>query len=198
MEPLRFAVVHPHSGHNYELRYWLSACGIEPDSEVEIVIVPPPLMAEALAAGRIDGYCVGEPWNTAAVAKRAGHIVTVKAAIWKSSPEKVLGAAAHWADINPEALAALLRSLYRAAEWCGSRTNHQELARLLASTGYVDCPAEWFHAALDGSIGVGGGNTVAVADFFCPMPRAQPSRRKAMRSGSIPRWCAGTKLRPAA
>ena len=168
MEPLRFAVVHPHSGHNYELRYWLSACGIEPDREVEIVIVPPPLMAEALAAGRIDGYCVGEPWNTAAVARKAGHIVTVKAAIWKSSPEKVLGVAAQWADTNPEALAALLRSLYRAAEWCGTRANHRELAGLLAGAGYVDCPAEWFHAALDGSIGVGGGDTVAASDFFVP------------------------------
>ena len=168
MEPLRFAVVHPHSGHNYELRYWLSACGIEPDSEVEIVIVPPPLMAEALAAGRIDGYCVGEPWNTAAVARKAGHIVTVKAAIWKSSPEKVLGVAGGWADTNPEALAALLRSLYRAAEWCGTMANHRELARLLAGAGYVDCPTEWFHAALGSSIGVGGDNTVIVPDFFVP------------------------------
>jgi NitT/TauT family transport system ATP-binding protein len=168
LEPLRFAVVHPHSGHNYELRYWLSACGIEPDREVEIVIVPPPLMAEALAADRIDGYCVGEPWNTAAVARKAGHIVTVKAAIWKSSPEKVLGVAAQWADTNPEALAALLRSLYRAAEWCGTRANRGELARLLAGVGYVDCPADWFQAALEGSIGVGGGDTVAVSDFFLP------------------------------
>ena len=171
MEALRFAVVHPHSGHNYELRYWLSACGIAPDSEVEIVIVPPPLMAEALAAGRIDGYCVGEPWNTAAVARKAGHIVTVKAAIWKSSPEKVLGVAARWADANPEALAALLRSLYRAAEWCGTRANHGELAGLLAGAGYVDCAAEWFHAAFAGSIDVGGGDTVAVADFFLPQAK---------------------------
>lgn len=167
MEPLRFAVVHPHSGHTYELRYWLSACGIEPDREIEIVIVPPPLMPEALAAGRIDGYCVGEPWNTAAVVKKAGRIVTVKAAIWKSSPEKVLGVAAHWADTNPEALAALLRSLYRAAEWCGTSTNHQEIARLLAGAGYVDCPVEWFRAALTGSIDIGG-DMVAVADFFLP------------------------------
>ena len=54
------------SGHNYELRYWLAACGIDPARDVEIVIVPPPLMPDALASGAIDGYCVGEPWNTAA------------------------------------------------------------------------------------------------------------------------------------
>ncbi|TKB28894.1 MAG: nitrate transporter, partial [Mesorhizobium sp.] len=70
---------HPHSGHNYELRYWLAACGIDPSREIEIVIVPPPFMADALAAGRIDGYCVGEPWNSAAVVAGTGRIATVKA-----------------------------------------------------------------------------------------------------------------------
>ena len=101
--------MHPHSGHNYELRYWLAACGIDPDRDIEIVIVPPPLMADALGAGTIDGYCVGEPWNTAAVMLGRGHIATVKAAIWRGSPEKVLGAQAQWAEGHPEALSALLR-----------------------------------------------------------------------------------------
>lgn len=171
-EPLRFAVVHPHSGHNYELRYWLAACGVDPDSEIEIVIVPPTLMADALGAGRIDGYCVGEPWNTAAVAKGVGRIVTTKAAIWKSSPEKVLGVAAGWAAKDPEALSALLRALYRAAEWCGKPSNHGELARLLSSSAYVDCPADWLLPALSGSIDAGAGETVEVADFFLPHAKA--------------------------
>ncbi|MCX5496255.1 CmpA/NrtA family ABC transporter substrate-binding protein [Kaistia dalseonensis] len=170
-EPLRFAVVHPHSGHNYELRYWLAASGIDPDRDIEIVILPPPLMADALGAGRIDGYCAGEPWNTAAVDKQVGRIVTAKAMIWKSSPEKVLGVAARWADANPEALAALLRALYRAAEWCGAADNHAELARLLAGPGYVDCPPDWFMPALSGRIPVGDG-VVHVPDFFLPQAKA--------------------------
>src|SRR6185312_15821741 len=121
-EPLlRFAVVHPYSGHNYELRYWLAACGIDPVRNVEIVIVPPPLMIDALASGGIDGYCVGEPWNTAAVLRGDGRIATVKAAIWRSSPEKVLSAGAQWASDNPDALAALLRALCKSAQWCGDR-----------------------------------------------------------------------------
>lgn len=171
-EPLRFGVVHPHSGHNYELRYWLAACGVNPDHDIEIVIVPPPLMADALGAGRIDGYCAGEPWNTAAVAKGVGRIITVKAAIWKSSPEKVLGVAAPWADANPEALAALLRALYRAARWCGDAVNHDEIARLLSSAVYVDCPAEWLRPALDGIIQTGADKAVVVADFFVPHAKA--------------------------
>jgi len=169
---LRFGVVHPHSGHNYELRFWLAACGIDPERDIEIVIVPPSLMADALAAGRIDGYCVGEPWNTAAVAKGAGRIVTVKAAIWKSSPEKVLGVAAAWAERDPEALIGLLRGLYRAAEWCGDASNRDELARLLAGPAYVDCPAEWLAPALSGRIEVAPGHIVPVADFFLPHAKA--------------------------
>ena len=104
---LRFAVVHPYSGHNYELRYWLAACGIDPERDVEIVIVPPPLMADALGSGAIDGYCVGEPWSTAAALQGYGRIATVKAAIWRSSPEKVLNTSANWAADEPEALAAI-------------------------------------------------------------------------------------------
>ena len=72
LNPLQFGVVHPHSGHNFELRYWLAACGIDPERDVEIVIVPPPLMADALSTQGIDGFCVGShgirlPWRQATV-----------------------------------------------------------------------------------------------------------------------------------
>jgi two-component system, oxyanion-binding sensor len=134
--------------------------------------VPPPLMADALGAGRIDGYCAGEPWNTAAVAKGVGRIATVKAAIWKSSPEKVVGVAARWAETEPDALAALLRALYRASTWCGTPGNRGELAQLLADPRYIGCPAEWLHPALEGAIDTGGKDVVAVPDFFVPHAKA--------------------------
>jgi NitT/TauT family transport system ATP-binding protein len=168
----RFAVVHPHSGHNYELRYWLSACGIEPDSDIEIIIVPPPLMADALASGTIDGYCVGEPWNTAAVFAGAGHIATVKAAIWRSSPEKVLAVSEGWAEKNPQALSALLRTVYRSAEWCGRPENREELASMLASPAYVAVPAEWLAPALSGQLRLSMNDGRAMDDFFVPLAKA--------------------------
>lgn len=170
--PLRFAVVHPHSGHNYELRYWLAACGIDPSRDIEIIIVPPPLMVDALASGTIDGYCVGEPWNSAAALLGHGHIATVKAAIWRSSPEKVLAAGAHWAQENPEALSALLRALRNAAQWCADTRNHNDLARILAEKIYVAQPIEWMLPALQGQLPVGGERTVAVSDFFVPFAKA--------------------------
>jgi NitT/TauT family transport system ATP-binding protein len=170
--PLRFAVVHPHSGHNYELRYWLAASGIDPDREIDIVIVPPPLMADALGTGSIDGYCVGEPWNTAAVLAGFGHIASVKAAIWRSSPEKVLGVQERWASANPEALSALLRALYRAALWCGDAANRDELAATMASPAYLGKPAEWTLPALSGHLMLGGGAKQTVEDFFIPLAKA--------------------------
>lgn len=169
---IRFAVVHPFSGHNYELRYWLAACGINLNRDVEIAIVPPPLMVDALATGTIDGYCVGEPWSTAATKSSLGHIVTVKAALWRSSPEKVLGVAANWAEREPEALAALLRALCRAAQWCALPGNHRELAELQSSRAIVDRPAEWMLHGLSGELDIGGGEIRRAEDFFMPFAKA--------------------------
>lgn len=151
-EPLRFGVVHPFSGHAYELRYWLAAAGIDPDQDVEITVLPPPLMPDALSAGRIDGYCVGEPWNTISVQKGQGRIVTFKDAIWPSSPEKVLGTSQSWAENNGETLQALIRALVKAAGWCANWDNAEELARLLADPEYLDCSPETCIPALTGKL----------------------------------------------
>ncbi|WP_292183288.1 CmpA/NrtA family ABC transporter substrate-binding protein [Mesorhizobium sp.] len=172
LDPLRFAVVHPHSGHNYELRYWLAACGIDPERQIEIVIVPPPFMADALAAGRIDGYCVGEPWNSASVAAGTGHIVTVKAQIWRNSPEKVIGVRKAWADENPEALAALLRALHHSARWCQDPANHGELAAVMAQPGFLGLPPAVQMPILTGHLQLGGGAERTIDDFFLPFDKA--------------------------
>jgi NitT/TauT family transport system ATP-binding protein len=170
--PLRFGVVHPYSGHNYELRYWLAASGIDPDRDIEIVVMPPPDMGDALAEGVIDGYCAGEPWNTFGVLRRGGHLATVKAAIWRSSPEKVLGVNAGWGAANPEAMAALLVALYQASLWCARPENHAALATLLAQPAYVGHDVELLLPALDGKLPVGGETVRTIGDFFVPNAKA--------------------------
>lgn len=170
--PLRFAVVHFFSGHNYELRYWLAGCGISPDRDVEMVVVPPPLMADALATGRIDGYCVGEPWNSLSVVRGTGHIATVKAAIWQSSPEKVLGVATRWAESNIAEVEALVRAVARAARWCGNPENHAELAVVMSSPDYLGLEPSLPMPALTGQIDIGGGVIVEVPDFLIPFAQA--------------------------
>src|SRR6266436_4120422 len=97
-EPLTFAMVYPFSCHNYELRYWLAAAGIHPDRDVRLVVIPPPFLVDALRAGQIDGFCVGEPWNSVAVDAGVGAIVAPTTAIWPYSPEKVLGCRLEWAQ----------------------------------------------------------------------------------------------------
>nr|WP_298096323.1 CmpA/NrtA family ABC transporter substrate-binding protein [uncultured Shinella sp.] len=170
--PLRFGVVHSYSGHNYELRYWLAASGIDPDRDIEIVVLPPPDMGDALAENVIDGYCAGEPWNTFGVLRRGGHLATVKAAIWRSSPEKVLGVNARWGMANPEAMAALLVALHQASLWCARPENHTALAVLLALPAYVGRDVELLLPALSGHLPVGGGVVRSIGDFFLPNARA--------------------------
>jgi len=135
--PLTFAMVYPFSCHHYELRYWLAACGIDPDVDVELVVIPPPLMVDALRSGQIDGFCAGEPWNTLTVMRGVGRIVLPTTAIWRLSPEKVLGLRADWAASHPEETAALVRAVFRAAQWCDEPASHAELALLLARPHYV-------------------------------------------------------------
>jgi two-component system, oxyanion-binding sensor len=147
-----FAVVHSYSSHAYELRYWLAACGINPEADVEITIVPPGLMADALAAGAIDGFCVGEPWNSIAMERGAGTVIATKASIWQSSPEKVLALRESWAARNQESLHGLLVALQRSALWAADTKNRAELALLLSQPEYVGASASLIARSLEGQV----------------------------------------------
>jgi len=148
---VQLGVVHPHSAHNFELRYWLAACGIDPENDVELVILPPPLMPDALASGTIDGYCVGEPWNAVAVERGDGVIVTTKSRIWASSPEKVLGMRREWADHHIHDMYRLMQSLAEAAAWVSDLANHSAFANILARPDYLNQPAPMLESALSGA-----------------------------------------------
>jgi NitT/TauT family transport system ATP-binding protein len=165
--PLVLAMVYPFSCHNYELRYWLAASGIDPDVDLRLVVIPPPLLVAALREAQIDGFCVGEPWSSVAVAEGAGEIVTTGGHIWQSSPEKVLGMRRDWAEQNASAVAALIRSITRAAQWCDDPANRGDLARLLSGARYVGVPAELLQTALAGELRLRpGGAATAVRDFM--------------------------------
>ncbi|MGB3338135.1 MAG: CmpA/NrtA family ABC transporter substrate-binding protein [Devosia sp.] len=165
---LRFGVVHQTSSHNYELRYWLAASGIVPDRDVEIVVLPPPLLPDALGTGGIDGYCVGEPWNSIGVATKGAHIATVKALIWQSSPDKVIGMRAEWAKDHPDLVSAVVRAIYHAGVWCADPTNHPEAADIMAAPAYLDASSQIVGRALTGALDVGGEKIRHVPDYFIP------------------------------
>lgn len=134
--------VHPSSMHNLMMRYWLAAGGIDPDKDVDIQMIPPPQMVSNLKAGNIDGYCVGEPWNTWAIREGLGYAIATDSDIWQGHPEKVLGMSEAWANANPKAAKALVKALLKACKYCDDRRNRQEIAELLAKPEYVGAPVE--------------------------------------------------------
>ena len=141
-EPLTFAVVFPTSTHNYELRYWMAAAGIDPDKDVRLVVVPPPQMVGALRDGEIDGYCVGEPWNSMAVREGLGRVLITKYELWNNGPEKVFGVSEEWAAQNPNTLQALLMALLEACRWVDQPQHRQEVAEIISRPVYVNAPEE--------------------------------------------------------
>lgn len=146
--PPTFAVVYPHSLHNYMLRHWLAEGGIAPDVDVRITVAPPPRIPERAAAGDIDGFCVGAPWGGAIEATGAGRMLLHGAQFWPGAPDKVLGVTLAWAEAHPNTLQALLRALIRAAVWADAPDNEAELAALLARPEYVGAPATALGRAL--------------------------------------------------
>lgn len=162
-----FGMTYPFSSHNYEFRYWLAAGGIDPDRDVKLVVVPPPLTSDALAAGAIDGFCVGAPWNMVASERGVGRIVAAKQDIWPSAPEKVIGMRPDWAQSHPETVSRLLVTLDAAARWCDQAENHDALAELLAGERYIAAPVEIIRHVLAGEFSLDAkGNRRVIADYF--------------------------------
>lgn len=163
-EPLTFAMVFPFASHNYELRYWMAAAGIDPDRDVRLVVVPPPQMVGNLEKGSIDGYCVGEPWNAVAVQSGIGRTLITKYEIWNNSPEKVFGVTEEWAEQNPNTHQAVLMALLEASRWIDESDNRAEVAALIAQSRYVNAPEHIVRMSMMGSFQYAG----------TEMPRALP------------------------
>lgn len=125
------AVVFPYSSHNLLLRYWLASGGIDPDRDIETVVLPPSQMVDHLTLGHIDGFCAGAPWNTVASATGAGDCIVTGREIWRNAPNKVLGMTEDWSQSHPDALAAMMRALYRAGIWLDE--NRDQAVDILAN-----------------------------------------------------------------
>ena len=166
-KPLRFGVVHRYSSHNYMLRYWLAGVGIQPDVDVEIVVTSPPFAADALAAGEVDGICVGEPWNSIAVERGVGHIALATAQIWRRGVEKVLAMRAAILDERRAAAEALVRALHAAAAHFVEPGSVEASADILARAEYLDAPRDAILRAITDHIRLApGGEPIHYPDFM--------------------------------
>ncbi|MQY45185.1 ABC transporter substrate-binding protein [Rhizobiales bacterium RZME27] len=162
-----FGMTYPFSSHNYEFRYWLAAGGIDPDHDVRLVVVPPPLTSDALEAGAIDGFCVGAPWNMVASERGVGRIVAAKQDIWPSAPEKVIAMRPEWAQEHADTVSRLIVALDAAARWCDRPENHDALAEALADPRYIAAPVSIIRHVLAGEFSLDNkGNRRVIPDYF--------------------------------
>lgn len=136
------ATVYPYSNHHYLLRYWLQQLKIDTLEDIQLVAVPPSKMLDNLSNGVIDGYCVGEPWNSLALIQQSGGLLTTGHQIWGSHMEKVLGVTQAWAKAYPHTHEALIKAVYSACQWSEDPENHDELLNLLSLPPYLDKAAE--------------------------------------------------------
>ncbi len=178
-KPFKMGMVFPVSTHNYELRYWLAAGGIHPgfysptdtsgtiQAKALLSVTPPPQMPATLEAGTIYGYCVGEPWNQAAVFKGIGVPVITDYEIWKNNPEKVFGITKEFAEKYPNTTLALTKALIRAAKWLdeNDNANRMEAVKILARSEYVGADEEVIANSMTGTFEYEKGDKREVPDF---------------------------------
>ncbi|MBD2571007.1 nitrate ABC transporter ATP-binding protein [Anabaena lutea] len=130
-------IVHPASMQNLLLRYWLAAGGIQPDVDVSLMVIPPQEMVTSLQDRKIDGYCVGEPWNSHAVDQNLGFIIAITSELWQGHPDKILGVREDWAQENPQTHLALVKALLAACEYCDDIRNREEILTLISQPNYL-------------------------------------------------------------
>jgi ABC-type nitrate/sulfonate/bicarbonate transport system substrate-binding protein len=148
--PLTLAHVFPHSTHHYELRWWLATAGIHPDRDLNLVVVPPPMMLDQLRSGRIDGFYAGSPVPELAHREGAGQLLFGKHELWNGGPDKVLGVTAAWAAAHPHTLQAMLRAVISAAVWLDEPKNHPQAADWMIASGTLDADRALLVRALSG------------------------------------------------
>jgi ABC-type nitrate/sulfonate/bicarbonate transport system substrate-binding protein len=151
-EPLTFGMTFPFSTHNYQLRFWMAAGGVDPDEDIRLVVLPPPYMVESLANGHVDAFCVGAPWNSVAVDLGVGHILHFVSDILVRAAEKVLATRQEWSEKNPDTLAALIRAHQCAAEFIEHPQNRAEAAAILAQPERIGVDADVIQRTLDGRL----------------------------------------------
>lgn len=155
--PMTFAMTFPPGTHAMWLRYYLGAGGIHPDRDISLLTIPPPQMVANMKIGKMDGFCVGEPWNARAVADGIGFTAITSQKIWPDHPEKVCAFTAEFAEKNPKTVKAVLKGLHEASVWLDTPANRAEQCEIVSRPAYINCPKEIIFGRLGGSYDMGDG-----------------------------------------
>ena len=164
--PMTFAMTFPPGTHAMWMRYYLAAGGINPDSDVSLVTIPPAQMIANMQVGKMDGFCVGEPWNARAIADEIGFTSITTQEIWKDHPEKVCAFTAEFADKNPKTVKAVLKGLHDASVWLDDLGNRPEQCKIVSAANYINCPEDIILGRMLGKYDYGDGRTTQDPNYM--------------------------------
>ena len=165
-EPLSFAMTFPPGTHALWMRYYLAAGGIHPDKDISLITIPPPQMVANMRIGKMDGFCVGEPWNARAIADKVGFTSVTTQEIWRDHPEKVCAFTAEFAQRNPKTVKAVLKALHEASVWLDDMANRPEQCAIVSKPTYINCDQQIILGRLQGKLDYGDSR---VKTDECPM-----------------------------
>jgi nitrate/nitrite transport system substrate-binding protein len=157
---IKAAMTFPGGTHDLWIRYWMAAAGIDPDRDIETIVVPPPQMVANMKVGTMDCFCVGEPWNDQLVHQGIGYTALTTGELWANHPEKAFGMRAAWVDKNPRAAKALLMAVLEAQQFCDKPENKDEVAAIMAKRQWINVPVADVVARLKGTFDYGTGRVV--------------------------------------
>ena len=163
-EPLTFAMTFPPGTHAMWMRYYLAAGGINPDKDIALITVPPAQMVANMKIGKMDGFCVGEPWNARSIADKIGFTSITTQDLWKDHAEKVCAFTAEFAEKNPKTVKAVLKGLHETSVWLDDLNNRPEQCDIVSKPNYINCQKEIILGRLQGKLDYGDGR--AIQDEF--------------------------------
>ena len=159
----KVAVTFPGGTHDLWMRYWLAAGGINPDVDVETIVVPPPQMVANMKVGTMDAFCVGEPWNAQLVSQGIGYTAATTGELWSKHPEKSLALRADFTEQYPKATEALLMAVMEAQQWCDADANKDEMADIVSKRAWFNVKKEDIIGRLKGDVDYGNGKVVSAS-----------------------------------
>ena len=161
--PMTFAMTFPPGTHAMWIRYWLASGGINPggpkgeNADITLITIPPPQMVENMKLEKMDGFCVGEPWNARAIQESVGYTAITTQEIWQDHPEKVFAFTKEFAEKNPKTVKAALKAIHEASVWLDDMANKDEQVKIISATGYVNCKPDQILGRLKGEYDYGDG-----------------------------------------
>jgi nitrate/nitrite transport system substrate-binding protein len=168
----KFAIPFDYSMHNYLLRYYLAEHGLDPDTDVQLRVVPPPEMVANLRADNIDGFLAPDNVCQRAIFDGVGFNHILSKEIWDGHPCCAFAASHEFITQAPNAYAALLRAIIDASAFASKPENRKQIAEAIAPANYLNAPVTVLEQVLTGTYADGLGNVKKDPDrvTFDPFP----------------------------